>query len=294
MKNKSKIQVFDVVNGIIMVFLCVICVYPLIYVLFASLSDPTMLAAHKGLLFYPLGGGTLNGYKLVLKNPNIVSGYVNTVIYVTGSTVMSLFMTVLAAYIVSRRKWLWSSNLNFLITLHMFVGGGLIPFYLLVRDLGMINTRWSLIIPGALSVWNMVVLRTSMEGVPDSLEESARLDGAGDMTILTRIILPLIKPALAVQVLFYAVTAWNSWFNASMFIRDRSLMPIQIILREIMLENDMQSMVGINFSDTLNVARYMTLTKYCIVIIATVPILVIYPVLQKYFVKGVMVGSVKG
>ena len=133
-----------------------------------------------------------------------------------------------------------------------------------------------------------------MEGIPEALEESARIDGANDLVILIRIVLPLIKAAVAVQVLFYAVTAWNSWFNASMFIRDRSLMPIQIILREIMIEDDAQSMVGINMSDTLNLARYSVLTKYCVVMVATVPILVIYPILQKYFVKGVMVGSVKG
>ncbi|MGN0313684.1 MAG: carbohydrate ABC transporter permease [Fusicatenibacter sp.] len=294
MKKKKNIQVFDCVNYLIMIVLCIICVYPLIYVLFASLSDPTLLQAHKGLLFYPLGGGTVSGYKLVMQNQNIISGYGNTIIYVTGSTVFSLFMTVLAAYVVSRRKWMWSGNLAFMITLHMFVGGGLIPFYLLVKELGMINTRWSLIIPGALSVYNMVVLRTSMEGIPDALEESAKIDGANDLVILFKIILPLIKAALAVQVLFYAVNAWNAWFNASIFIRDRSLMPIQIILREIMIDNDMQSMVGIDFSDVTNLARYQVLTKYCVAIIATVPILIIYPILQKYFVKGVMVGSVKG
>lgn len=294
MLKKKKISLFDIINTLVMILLSLVCIYPLFYVAMASFSDPTSLMAHRGLLLHPLGGGTIEGYKLVLKNPNILTGYFNTIIYVAGSTVMSVIMTVSAAYLVSRKKWLWRSELNILLTFHMFIGGGIIPFYLLIRDLGMINTRWALIIPGALVIWNMVVLRTAMEGIPDSLEESARLDGAGDMVILFHIILPLIKAAMAVQILFYVVNAWNAWFNASIFIRDRNLMPLQIIMREVLIDNDAQSMVGIDFTDANNVARYSVLTKYCMIMIATVPILVVYPFLQKYFVKGMMVGSVKG
>lgn len=292
--KKKKLQLFDVINGLVMTLLSLACVYPLLYVLFASFSDPTALMAHKGLLFWPLGGGTLGGYKMVLKNPNILTGYMNTIIYVVGQTAFSLFITVLAAYVVSRQKWMWKKPLTFLITLHMFVGGGLIPFYMLVHNLGMINTRWALIIPGALSVYNMVVLRTAMEGVPGSLVDAAQIDGANDLVVLTHVLLPVIKPALAVQVLFYAVGSWNAWFNASIFINDRKLMPLQLIMREILLSNDIQSLSGMNTSKLVEMANYMQLTKYCVVIVATLPILVIYPFLQKYFVKGVMVGSVKG
>lgn len=293
MKKRVRIEPFDVINGIIMVFLSLICIYPFLYVAFASLSDPTELAAHRGLLFYPLTP-SIEGYKIVFKNPNIATGYLNTIIYVTGSTVFSLVMTLLAAYVVSRKRWMWSGNLAFLISVHMFFGGGLIPFYLLIRDLGMVNTRWALIIPGALSVWNMVVLRTAIQGVPETLEEAARMDGANDLTILLKVICPVIKAALAVQILFYAVGAWNAWFNATIFLRDRSLLPIQVILREILISNDNQAMEGVNVSNSLDVDKYRELTKYCTTIIATVPVLVIYPALQKYFVKGVMVGSLKG
>lgn len=276
-----------------MVLLCVVCVYPLVYVLMASFSDPTRLAAEKGPLLLPLGF-TLEGYHIILKNPNIVSGYMNTIIYVVGATAVSMAMTILTAYVVSRRRWMWASGMTFLITVHMFFSGGLIPFYLLIRDLGMVNTRWALIIPGALSVWNMIVLRTAMTGIPESLEESARIDGANDLTILVRIILPVIPAALAVQVLLYAVGNWNAWFNAAIFLSDRKLMPIQIILREILINNDNQSMNGVNTSDALDVDKYRELTKYCIIIIATAPILFIYPFLQRYFIKGIMVGSIKG
>lgn len=293
MKKKKKLGIFNVLNGFVLLLLSIICVYPLLYVLFASFSDPTELMAHRGLLFYPLGGGTLGGYKMVLKNPNILTGYINTIIYVTAQTAFSLFITVLAAYVVSRKKWMWRKPMTFMITLHMFVGGGLIPFYMLVHDLGMINTRWALIIPGALSVYNMVVLRTSMETIPDSLLEAAQIDGANDLLVLTRIMLPVIKPALAVQTLFYAVASWNAWFNASIFINDRSLMPIQLVMREILLNNDIQTLSGLNTSQLVELANNMQLTKYCVVIIATLPILLAYPFLQKYFVKGVMVGSVK-
>ncbi len=293
-KKKSKIHVFDLINGLIMVLLSVVCIYPLYYVLMASFSNPTDLMAHQGLLLYPLGGGTLGGYEMVLQNPNIATGYFNTLIYVTGNTVLSLILTVLAAFVVSRKKWMWCRPMTFMITLHMFVGGGLIPFYMLVNDLGMINTRWALIIPGALSVWNMIVLRTAMEGVPESLLEAAQIDGANDLVVLCKVVIPVIMPAIAVQVLFYAVASWNAWFNASIFIDDRQLMPLQLIMREILLSNDTQSLQGMNSTALLDRANYMQLTKYCVVIVSTLPILVAYPFVQKYFVKGIMVGSVKG
>ena len=294
MTKKRRLSLFPIVNGFVMILLSIICIYPLLYVLFASFSDPTELMAHQGLLLYPLGGGTLGGYEMVLKNPNILTGYMNTIIYVAGNSAMSLFMTLLAAFVVSRKSWMWCKGLTFMITLHMFVGGGIIPFYMLINDLGMINTRWALIIPGALSVWNMIVLRTAIEGVPASLIDAAQIDGANDLVVLLKVVVPVIKAALAVQILFYIVAAWNAWFNASMFITDRSLMPLQIILREILLSNDIQSLEGMKTSELLNLANYMQLTKYCVIIVSTVPVLLAYPFLQKYFIKGLMVGSVKG
>lgn len=292
--RRKKLCVFDVVNGFVMVALSAACIYPLYYVLMASFSNPADLMAHQGVLLYPLGGGTLGGYEMVLQNSNISTGYLNTLIYVAGSTALSLILTVLAAFVVSRKTWMWCRPMAFMITLHMFVGGGLIPFYMLVNDLGLINTRWALIIPGALSVWNMIVLRTAMEGVPESLLEAAQIDGANDLVVLCKVVLPVIVPAVAVQILFYAVAGWNSWFNASIFINDRSLMPLQLIMREILLSNDMQSLQGMSSTALLDRANFMQLTKYCVVIVSTLPILIIYPFVQKYFVKGIMVGSVKG
>ncbi len=284
---------FDWVNALIMIVLCLICVYPMLYVLFASFSRPSLLARNVGPLFAPLGF-SLEGYRLVLHNPNIASGYLNTIIYMVAGTLVALVMTVLAAYIASRTKWMWSKSITMLITFHMFFGGGLIPFYLLVRELHMIDTRWALIIPGALGVMNMIVVRTAIQGVPESLDESARIDGANDLTILLRIILPVITAAVAVQVLFLAVGQWNAWFNAMIFIRNRKLLPLQVILREILLTNDLQSLQGGVTATSADAVNVRLLTQYCTVVVATVPILCVYPFLQKYFVKGMLVGAVKG
>lgn len=292
---RSRFSTFHFINGVAMILLGLICLYPLLYVVFASFSTPSMLAANRGFLYAPLGF-TLEGYKILLKNPMIYTGYFNTIIYVVAGTVCSLFLTVIAAFITSRKKWMWSGPVMALITVHMFFQGGMIPFYILIRDIGLLDTRLAIILPGALSVFNLIVLRTAMLTVPESLEESARLDGASDVIILWHIILPVIKAALAVQVLFYAVGRWNEWFNAMIFLKNQNLYPLQLVLRDILLQGDMQSMAGSvgNAANPTDVNQYQDLVKYTTIVVATVPILCIYPFLQKYFVKGVMVGSIKG
>lgn len=298
-KKTAGERIFDCINTIFLALLAIACLYPLLYVLFASFSQPIELMKHRGLLLRPLGF-TIGGYKLVFKNPSITSGYLNTLFYVTAGTAINLFMTSLGAYVLSRKNVLWKNIIVFMITITMLFSGGLIPFYLLVKNLGMLNTRWALIIPGAISTYNLFVMRTAFAGIPDSLEESAKIDGANDFVVLFRIILPLSKAVLAVMTLFYAVGHWNSWFNAMIFLRKRELFPLQLILREILLANDMQSMsnleglVDVSVQANADIVYFARLlVQYCTIIVATLPILFLYPFVQKYFVQGVMIGSLK-
>lgn len=266
----------------------------MLYVIFASFSDPKLLMQHQGILLRPLGF-TLKGYGLVLSNPNIGVGYVNTLIYVIGGTLISMILTCFGGYALSRKGVLFSKSILILITITMFFGGGLIPFYLLVRDLGLYDTRWAILLPSAINTWNLIIMRTSFMQIPESLEESAKIDGANDFTVLFKIILPLSMPIIAVMVLFYGVGMWNSWFNASIFLRDRSTFPIQLILREILIQNDKGSMLQVQSGVSGQAENmYRALIQYTTIVIATLPILCAYPFLQRYFVKGIMVGSLKG
>jgi putative aldouronate transport system permease protein len=283
-------RAFDVFNTMLMILLMIVTLYPFLHVFFASISDPTAVVQHRGLLLHPIGF-TTGAYKLVFKNPMIPIGYRNTLIYVLVGTAINIFMTTLGAYGLSRKNVYFKNHIMFLITFTMFFSGGLIPTYLLVRDLGMTDTRWALLIPNAISAYNLIIMRTSFEGVPVSLEESAKLDGANDFTVLFRIILPLSMPVVAVMVLFYGVGHWNSWFNAMIYLRDRQLFPLQLVLREILISNSTDTMIA--GSAGLDREPIGETVKYATIIVATVPILFIYPFLQKYFVKGVMIGAIK-
>lgn len=284
-------KVFTVFNYALLILIGFLCLAPMLHTIFASFSEPGPLSAHIGFIFRPLGF-TLNGYKLVFQNPNIYTGYVNTIIYVICSTLLGTALTITSGFVLSRKNLLLKNQMMFFLAFTMMFNGGMIPFYMVVRNLGMLDTRWALIIPGCVNVFNIIIMRTSMAEIPDSLEEAARIDGAGSMTIMTRIVVPLSKATIAVVVLFYAVGQWNAWFNASIFLQDRSLYPLQLILRDILIQNDASQM---NRSDLENnLAIYKDLIKYCTTVIATLPILCVYPFVQKYFVKGVMIGSVKG
>ncbi|WP_455616276.1 carbohydrate ABC transporter permease [Eisenbergiella sp.] len=284
-------KVFTVFNYVLLILIGFLCLAPMLHTIFASFSEPGPLSAHIGFIFRPLGF-TLNGYKLVFQNPNIYTGYVNTIIYVICSTLLGTALTITSGFVLSRKNLLLKNQMMFFLAFTMMFNGGMIPFYMVVRNLGMLDTRWALIIPGCVNVFNIIIMRTSMAEIPDSLEEAARIDGAGSMTIMTRIVVPLSKATIAVVVLFYAVGQWNAWFNASIFLQDRSLYPLQLILRDILIQNDASQM---NRSDLENnLAIYKDLIKYCTTVIATLPILCVYPFVQKYFVKGVMIGSVKG
>ncbi|WP_195572184.1 carbohydrate ABC transporter permease [Paenibacillus sp. 1001270B_150601_E10] len=283
-------KVFVGFNTVFMLLLCFVTLYPFIYVGFASLSDPASLAAHRGLLLLPLDMN-FSAYKAVFDNPMITTGYRNTLIYVVCGTAINLLLTSIGAYVLSRRNLYFKNILMLLIVITMFFGGGLIPTYLLINKLGMLNTVWALLIPGAISTFNMIIMRTGFQSVPISLEESARIDGANDLVILFRIIIPLSMPVIAVMILWYAVGHWNSYFSALIYLRDRELFPLQLVLREILITNSTDSMMtDAGAGDRIAIAETI---KYATIIVSTLPILVLYPFLQKYFVKGVLIGAIK-
>lgn len=290
MRISTSERVFGGFNALLMVILCFITMYPFLYVLFASLSDPASVAKHRGLLLIPLGF-TLDAYKAVLDNPMISTGYRNTIFYVVAGTALNLFMTALGAYALSRRNVYFKDFFMFAIVFTMVFHGGLIPTYLVVGNLGLLNTPWALIVPGAISTFNLIIMRTAFQQVPISLEESARMDGANDFTILFRVIIPLSMPVIAVMILWYTVGHWNSYFSALIYLRDRELYPLQLILREILVNNNTDSMMtGASTLDKIDVGETI---KYATIIVSTLPILILYPFLQKYFVKGVMIGAIK-
>lgn len=285
---------FAVFNYIFMTLLCIICIYPLWYVLVASLSDPVLLYMQRGILVWPLGEWSTRGYQLVMENPNIPLGFRNTLIYLGVGTFINMLITTMAAYGLSRKDCYWNGKIMKLIAFTMYFAGGLIPFYLMVKNMNLLDTYSGIILPVMVNTWNLIVMRTAFAGIPDSLEESARLDGANDWTILWRIFFPLAQATIAVIALFYAVGWWNNWFNPSIFLSSKSKYPLQLVLREILLKNDTSAMTQVGSIGQSQQEQYRMLVKYCTIIVATVPILIVYPFLQRYFVKGVMVGSIKG
>ena len=285
-------RIFQVFNYIFLTFLMIITIYPVIYVLFASISDSNALLAHSGLLFKPLG---LNGaaYKAVVNNPNITTGYGVTLTVVVCGTILNVLMTSIAAFVLSRKNFPLNKVLLVLIVFTMYFSGGMIPRYLFINDtLGLGNSLWALMLPGLISTWNLMIMKTNFQALPDSLEESAKIDGANDITVLFRIILPLSKAIIAVMVLMYGVAHWNAWFDAMLFIRARSLYPLQIILREILISNSTDSMIASGAGGDIEAIGESI--KYATIVVSTVPILCVYPFIQKYFTKGVMIGAVKG
>jgi len=284
-------RVFGIGTVLFLIALMGVTLYPLIYVLFASLSNAAELTQHRGLLIAPLGF-TLEAYRRVLENPLILTGYRNTLFIVVVGTALNVFMTALGAYALSRRNVLFRNPAMFFIVFTMFFSGGLIPTYLLVgQTLHLQNTLWALIIPGAVQTLNLIIMRTAFQAVPVALEEAARMDGANDWTILFRIYLPLSWPVVAVMILFYGVAHWNSFFSALVYIRERDLYPLQLVLREILISSNVQNMAtDVSSGDVLAIGETI---KYATIIVATLPILLVYPYLQRYFVKGVTIGAIK-
>ena len=293
-KRTAGERVFAVFNYIIMTLICVICLYPLWYVFMASVSDPIMMYAKRGILILPIQPMTLKGYTLVAENPNMSTAFLNTLLYLGVGTLLNMFVTIMGSYGLSRKGLFWNGKIMKFIAFTMYFQGGLIPFYLMVKNMNMLDTYHGIILPVIVNTWNLIVMRTSFMSIPESLEESARLDGANDWTILWRIFFPLAQATIAVITLFYAVYWWNNWFNPSLFLQSKTKYPLQLLLREILLKNDTNSMTQVGSVGQSQKEQYRLLVKYCTIVVATVPILIAYPFLQRYFVKGVMIGSIKG
>jgi putative aldouronate transport system permease protein len=292
LKRTKGEKIFAIFNYTGLVLLSLIFLLPVWHVLMGSLSDPLQISAHSGLIIYPLGNITFGGYGLVLQNNSILRSYANTILIVVAATALGTFLTILASYVMSVRGLYWKKPFNFMITFTMIFNGGLIPTYMVVRNLKMLDTYWSLIIPGCCIAYNIIIMRTSFSQIPDALSEAATIDGAGHFRILFQIILPVSKSIIAVIVLFYAIQHWNAWFNASIYLKNRDLYPLQLTLREIVLQSSENSIIADADADTIDI--YRPLIKYCSIMVSIIPMMIIYPFVQKYFVSGVMIGSVKG
>ncbi|MBO7334799.1 MAG: carbohydrate ABC transporter permease [Lachnospiraceae bacterium] len=293
MKRSAGEKVFAVFNTIFLLLLCVVFFLPVWHVAMGSISDPLKVAASSGLYLKPLGKPTLGGYRLIMQNSTILRAYGNTLIYVVSSTLFGLVLTILAAYVMSTRGLLFGKTFALFVVFTMIFNGGLVPTFLVVNKLGLIDTRWALIIPGAVSAYNIIIMRTSFSEIPGEMLDAARIDGADEFKILTSIILPVSKAIIAVIVLFYAVQHWNAWFNAAIYLqKSRNLYPLQLTLREIVLQATENSIIA--DADGQDVMIFRPLIKYATIMISIIPMMIVYPFVQKYFVTGVMIGSVKG
>ncbi|AIQ34736.1 MULTISPECIES: carbohydrate ABC transporter permease [Paenibacillus] len=272
--------------------------YPILYIISASISDPKMVASGEMWLFPK--GITFKGYEIVFQNSKIWTGYGNTILYTLIGTTINLVVTMPAAYALSRKDFVGRGFFMGMFMVTMFIGGGLVPTYMLVKGLGMVNTMWALVIPGAASIWNIIVSRTFFaNSIPAELQDAAQIDGATNIRLFLRIVLPLSMPIIAVMALFYGVGHWNSYFGAMIYLNDDAKYPLQLVLRQILVLQEMQSQVGGIIDATAaaaqnNKAEIASLVKYGVIIVSTLPIIAVYPFLQRYFVQGVMIGSVKG
>jgi len=290
MKTKINDFIFDIIVYVAVTFAGIITLYPFLYVFSMSISDPVAVAANKVFLL-PVGF-SFESYKKVVTDSRFLISYYNTIWYVVVGTTLNVIFTVMCAYPLSKKRFFARNFFMLVIVITMFFSGGLIPFYLLVLKLGLYNSRWAMVLPGLIGSMSVVMCRTYFQELPEELFESARIDGASEFRIIYRILIPISTPIIAVLALFYAVGHWNSWFNALLFLKDSSLHPIQIFLRRILIESspELMDMVTISKTELLSMLQ----VKYTAIIVASLPIIVIYPFLQKYFVKGIMLGSLKG
>jgi putative aldouronate transport system permease protein len=294
-------RVLDIVVHATLVLVLLVTLYPVLHVASVSVSRGTAVARNE-VTFFPRGL-QLNAYKSILENDKIVQSFKNAVVYTALGTVINMVMTVTMAYPLSKKHLTLRGFYTTLVVITMFFSGGLIPYFILVRALGMYNTIWAIVVPAAIYTWNLIIMRTFFQSISVELEESAYLDGAGDFTVLLRIALPVSKAAIATVALFYLVDHWNSWFPAMIFLKERTKYPLQLILREIVLQNQyieelMQKglMSAADKLSTVGTDDYISTEKlkYATLFISMIPMLIVYPFIQKYFVKGVMIGSLKG
>lgn len=293
-KESRQDRIFTVFNYIFLILLFVAILYPLVYVVSSSFSDSQAVVSGKVWL-WPVNP-TLDGYAAVFQYKLVGSGFLNSVIYTVLGTVINIVFTVLAAYPLSRRDFFGKNIFMILFMFTTMFSGGLIPTYLLIKDLGMLNSIWAMILPGALSVWNVIITRTYFQmTIPDELLEASQMDGCSDFRFVWKMVLPLSGPIIAVITLYYAAANWNQYFSALIYLKDQSLYPLQLVLKDILISNevDMTMMSG-SPEDAAKREAMRVLLKYSLIVITSLPLLIVYPFIQKYFVKGVMIGSLKG
>lgn len=286
-------RLFDIANYTFMTIIVLAVIYPLYLVVISSFSDPDSVNTGSVWLFPK--GITFEGYHRIFMEKDIWNGYKNTLIYTTLGTLLSVLLTLPGAYALSRSDLMGRNVFMLLIVFTMFFGGGLVPTYLLIKNLGMTNTIWSQIVPGALSAYNIIITRTFFQtSIPKELQESAEIDGSSITRFFLRIVLPLSTPIIAVMVLFNAVAHWNSYFPGLIYLRDEHLYPLQLVLREILIVNEAPAESTLGATDDGSSLRVADIMKYGTIIVSSLPVLVLYPFLQRYFVKGIMIGSIKG
>ena len=291
MRRKISDHVFDTVVSIILIFAGLITLYPMLYTISMSISEPIYAMRNEVYLFPK--GFSVESYKMVFENQEVLTAYLNTLWYTGVGTTINILMTVISAYPLSRKRFFIRNHLMVLVTFTMFFSGGMIPSFILINQLGLYNTRWAIVLPVAINTWNLILCRTFFQSIPDSLEEVATIDGASQFIILFKIFLPLSMPIIAVLILYYAVGHWNSYFSAILYLSDPDLQPMQIYLRKVLILAN-TSIIGDKMTTGTERSMATLQLKYSIILVATLPILVVYPFLQKYFVKGVMIGSIKG
>lgn len=297
-KDTKADRVFLWLTRIFVVLAVAVVLYPLIYIVSASISDPATV--NSGEMWLIPKGITMEGYKTILGNNSIWRGYANTIYYTILGTAINLLCTIPAAYALSRPDFYGKNVFTSFMLVTMFISGGMIPTYLLVKNLHMLNTVWALVLPGAVSVYNVVVTRTFFETtIPWEMQEAAIVDGCSDFQLFAKIVLPLSAPIIAVMGLFYGVGHWNDYFSALIYLSDKAMYPLQMVLREILVLQDMSSNSVSNMTSDAASLLYSkqqlaAVIKYGVMIVSSLPVIIIYPFLQKYFVKGMMVGSIKG
>lgn len=286
-------KLFNIVNYTILSIFFIAVSYPLIYIISASFSSADAVVSGKVWL-WPVEPG-LKGYYAVFEYKAVWKGFANSFYYTIVGTILNVILTVIAAYPLSRRDFIGRNIIMFIFVFTVMFSGGLIPTYILVRDIGILDTTWAMILPTALSVFNVIITRTYFQSnIPHEMLEAAQVDGCSDLKFLWKIVIPLSGPIIAVITLFYAVGHWNSYFNALLYLRDRELYPLQLVLRSILIQNQIDPSMVMNEEDLVARQGLADLLKYSLIVVATVPVLIIYPFVQKHFVKGVMIGSIKG
>jgi putative aldouronate transport system permease protein len=292
-RNGKGDLLFDCLNVIFLTIGMLLILYPLYFILIASVSDPNAIYAGDVWLFPK--GLTLDGYERIFNDSSIWLGYANSLLYAVVGTVIGVSLTLFAAYPLSRKDFVGRNVFMWFFLLTTFFSGGLIPTYLLVKDLGMINTIWALVLPGAAGVFNIIIVRTFFQStIPDEMREAAFIDGCSNTKFFLQMVIPLSKPIIAVMVLFHMVGFWNSFFDALIYLNDQAKYPLQLVLRNILVQNQVNSSMMIDVESYAAKLRVTELIKYGVIIVASLPLLVMYPFLQRYFVKGVMIGSIKG